>query len=433
MKTEKKKGMKTMAAFILAMTMLAPLAACGSPASSDLSDGKGSSQESASSSVASDSSAEDLTAYDLSAFDLQKYVSPVWKGRVSYAEAAFVMENPKGETEPIKLLYPIEKIVSVRSANLATKYEEGRDYEVTAEGELKILKEGNIPVLAYDKYYFETYTDDGLKTQIPSSQASGAYMVAETTKESAGMSAWCLAVTYTHSGKSPLSVPENKSERFSLLREKLSKGEPVKAVYYGDSITYGWGSTALAEVDRAPRCPGYCDLAMDYLESKYGSEISRVNLSKSGETSAWAKEYANYKKVCDENPDLVILAFGMNDGVVTEGSTFVANIKNIVKNIRARCPDAEIAVVTSMLPNEKVGYQQGTCLRNYHAVYPGLLAEAEEKWEGVGVADVTAAHTEILARKKFQDTTSSNTNHPNDFMHRIYAQVLLRTLLGEEF
>ena len=72
-------------------------------------------------------------------------------------------------------------------------------------------------------------------------------------------------------------------------------------------------------------------------------------------------------------------------------------------------------------------------MRNYHAVYPGLLAEAEEKWEGVGVADVTAAHTEILARKKFQDTTSSNTNHPNDFMHRIYAQVLLRTLLGEEF
>ena len=81
MKTEKNKGMKTMAAFILAMTMLAPLAACGgSPASSDLSDGKGSSQESASSSDSSDSSAEDLTAYDLSAFDLQKYVSPVWKG-----------------------------------------------------------------------------------------------------------------------------------------------------------------------------------------------------------------------------------------------------------------------------------------------------------------------------------------------------------------
>ena len=59
-KTEKKKGMKTMAAFILAMTMLAPLAACGgSPASSASSDGKGSAQESASSSVSSDSSAED--------------------------------------------------------------------------------------------------------------------------------------------------------------------------------------------------------------------------------------------------------------------------------------------------------------------------------------------------------------------------------------
>lgn len=114
--------------------------------------------------------------------------------------------------------------------------------------------------------------------------------------------------------KPPVRARGQKRALFPFSREKLSKGDPVKAVYYGDSITYGWGSTALAEVDRAPRCPGYCDLAMDYLESKYGSEISRVNLSKSGETSAWAKEYANYKKVCDENPDLVILAFGMNDG-----------------------------------------------------------------------------------------------------------------------
>ena len=123
----------------------------------------------------------------------------------------------------------------------------------------------------------------------------------------------------------------------------------------------------------------------------------------------------------------------MNDGVVTEARQFVANIRNIVRNIQSRCPETEIVVVTSMLPNDLVGYQQGTSLRNFHESYPEALAEAEEDWEGVAVADVTAVHTQMLTRKKFQDTTSSNTNHPNDYMHRVYAQVVLRTLLGDGF
>ena len=46
---------------------------------------------------------------------------------------------------------------------------------------------------------------------------------------------------------------------------------------------------------------------------------------------------------------------------------------------------------------------------------------------------MTAVHELLLERKSLQDTLSNNVNHPNDFMHRVYAQVALKTLLGDAF
>ena len=53
---------------------------------------------------------------DVTKFDLKKFLVPIWDGKISYAEAAFVREAEDGEVKPIKLLYPIEEIISVRSA-----------------------------------------------------------------------------------------------------------------------------------------------------------------------------------------------------------------------------------------------------------------------------------------------------------------------------
>ena len=34
----------------------------------------------------------------------------------------------------------------------------------------------------------------------------------------------------------------------------------------------------------------------------------------------------------------------------------------------------------------------------------------------------------MLERKKFADICGNHVNHPNDFIHRLYASVILRTL-----
>ena len=35
--------------------------------------------------------------------------------------------------------------------------------------------------------------------------------------------------------------------------------------------------------------------------------------------------------------------------------------------------------------------------------------------------------------KRSYDINSSNVNHPNDFIHRVYAQTVLKVLLGDDY
>ena len=44
--------------------------------------------------------------------------------------------------------------------------------------------------------------------------------------------------------------------------------------------------------------------------------------------------------------------------------------------------------------------------------------------KGVVLADVTSMWQDLLKRKSFHDLTGNGVNHPNDFGHRVYAQVI---------
>ena len=41
------------------------------------------------------------------------------------------------------------------------------------------------------------------------------------------------------------------------------------------------------------------------------------------------------------------------------------------------------------------------------------------------MADVTSVWLELAKRKPYWDYTGNGLNHPNDFGHRLYAQVIL--------
>jgi len=43
---------------------------------------------------------------------------------------------------------------------------------------------------------------------------------------------------------------------------------------------------------------------------------------------------------------------------------------------------------------------------------------------------VTSMSRRLLETKRFRDYTGNNVNHPNDFMARVYAQVVFRAIEG---
>lgn len=368
---------------------------------------------------------------DVDKFDIQKYMYPIWESNTSYAETVFVRENEYGIVEPLTLLYPIEEIISVRSYDLRTLYEESVDYTVNEDGQLEIISNGSIPVLSYDKYYLPVYDENG-ENQMPAADDSGgAYIHSEITRDSAGMSAWMISVTYRHSEECCITKPTAKTEKFKKLIEKLENGEEIDAVFYGDSITYGWAATGAPMISKAPRCPVYTNLVTRYITQKYGVYICPYNFAVSGKTATWGADLSNLRYVYKDNPDLVILAFGMNDGCGTSPETYIQKINYMVSTIAKKSPDTCVVVVGTMLPNEKVGFNPGTSMLQYQDDYAEYLVEAEKNWSNAAFADVTTVHQQMLERKVFQDTTSSNTNHPNDYMHRVYAQVIFQTIFGD--
>ena len=373
---------------------------------------------------------------DLVRYDLNKYLYPVWKTDVSYAEASFVRENANGVVEPLQLLYPVKNIVSVRSSDLKTLYTEGVDYNVTSDGKIEIIRTGSIPVLKYSDYYKPNYSavEDNLATVFPAADPNdkGGFIRAEVGDNNPGMGRWTIAITYEHEGESVVNTPDDKSDKFATLIGKLEAGEDIKVVSMGDSITYGWSSTAIRDVE--PFCPSYNRMVCKWIERKYNVNVNHVNIAVSGSGSGSGQNNGRNKvsEACAQNPDLVFVAYGMNDGVNTVSETYVSNINYIVSEIERNCPNACIVVVGTAIPNPEVGYSAGTSLLQHHLQYAIGLANAEKNvWSRAAFADVTTANVELLERKVYQDVAGSNSNHPNDYMHRIYAQVVLYTIFGE--
>jgi lysophospholipase L1-like esterase len=128
-------------------------------------------------------------------------------------------------------------------------------------------------------------------------------------------------------------------------------------------------------------------------------------------------------KVIDATPDLLILAFGMNDCARRPAKEYQDNIGAMVNALRKACPSSEVVLVASM-----VGNADWTALRQER--FPQYRDALEKLTQpGVALADMTSFWIEMLKYKKDWDLTGNGVNHPNDFGHRVYAQVLSSLLI----
>jgi acyl-CoA thioesterase-1 len=216
---------------------------------------------------------------------------------------------------------------------------------------------------------------------------------------------------YTPAAALTWPVQPSQIQFLQATLERLKAGESLKIVAFGDSITAG-GDATKPELFFWQRWA-------DGLQKRYHrAQISIINGATGGDTTVQGLQRLK-AKVLDQKPDLVLIAFGMNDHNI--GSVpvpqFEQNLKRMISRIRAQT-SAEIIMLSAFPPNRKWKFGSHH-MQDYAAATSSVAVETR-----CAYADVFGNWQSLAARKKPEDWLANNINHPNDFGHWIYFKVL---------
>jgi lysophospholipase L1-like esterase len=306
-------------------------------------------------------------------------------------------------TEPGKLLGSPdspEKVV-VRSHYLpdakATVYEAGRDYVIDAKaGTIARTENSRIPDFSKNVLYG--------KKDFDHSQFPGY-----------GNAPFLIFVDYDTANAPPLYPGQVHVE--TLLRKtvrKLREHKPLRIIAYGDSITAG-GEASSVDLQFPSRWA-------EYLRKQHpDSKIELLNHATGGDNTENGLARLQ-EKVLSQKPDLVLIAFGMNDhNLLGVGGVpvpkFKENLKSIATQIREKT-GAEVILLSCFPPNPDWhfgSHQMGK--------YAQATKEAAEELKAP-YADVYGIWETVLTRKDEPSLLGNDINHPNDFGHWLYLQAL---------
>lgn len=344
-------------------------------------------------------------------FTFDQLFVPVWDTDTIYGES-FTMHRDKNGEICAPFLYHPTKILEVRSATLETEYEEGIDWYVK-DGRLYLTETTRIPFMEYEDIY--------MKEELPGRcfpYPEGYLLFSEGHFYHSRQ----IAVSYKcENGGWKGYVPVYEGERLHRTIKKLKEDKKLKMVLYGDSISAG--SNASAKTMANPFQPIWGDLLAERLRRHYGAQVDFVNTSMGGQDSIWAIKNLE-ERVLSENPDLVILGFGMNGCHKPE--VFKEHLTALTERIKAANNETDIIIIATSTPNPILTDPRAK-FYNYQHLYGDVCYGFEG--DGIAIANVQAVQKELHRHKRFIDTTGNNVNHPNDFFIRIHAQIFAAMLI----
>lgn len=349
---------------------------------------------------------------------LEAYAQPFWESELMVNESVTMIKGEDSLPAQAPLMYAPTEIISVRNSALDTEYLQGVDYVI--EGNIiKLTENSRIKSYEYEDIYPSSYTNAGSLRK----RVSGGYIYCP---EGLFFHNGQLAVTYKHEADATFVGAEYQGDKLASLNSKLAKGEDVNVLLYGDSISVG--ANVSGKTGGAPWLPIYGKYFSTLLSEKTGSKVNFINQSKSGQTSVLGAENAS-AKISGQNPDLLIIAFGMNDGSFGVSlEDFEASVRSIISTAKSLYPECDIVLISTTLPNEEVYQSDGkTLFMGTHREQPAVLSRIAQD-TGAAFVNVTAIHEKLLENKRFVDMTGNNTNHPNDFLARMYVQALMKTV-----
>ena len=227
-----------------------------------------------------------------------------------------------------------------------------------------------------------------------------------------------IAVSYSHAPNRTSWRPEAQLPWLPRFGDRLRRGAPIGLCVIGDSISAGYDASGFHGLP--PFQPPYATLVARAMESLSGARVRLDNLATAGWTAAdgqWEAE-----RIASLQPDLVIVAFGMNDAAYAEADEFAANIGTLLNGVRAAHPSGEFLLVAPMLPTRACTWVDASRFAAYQERLRALGRD------GVAFADVTRLWSEVGRLKTTDDLSGNGLNHPNDFGHRLYAHTITAAL-----
>ncbi len=433
------KILKSLLCIAMAGTMLA-VAACSGGGSDSTHSGGG---ESASQSEKGEIDMKKFPLYDKDyenlAYDEDDYKNamsaPYWKGNVMYNELSLPILYENGEVYA-KLYYTPTKVFAVKDQKLEKTYEEGKDYVVDKENKKLVIPKGSsIPAL-YEKadeganppegFAYTTGMPNNIDLYTIWNLGTGNFVYTE----SAYFYGKYLSVSYAYDVEDLDTSVFAKYDATTLtaVRNKLKNGEEISLVTIGDSITEGCSSTG-DNLHVAPNTPCYAKQIKTELERVYGAKVKLTNIGKGGSESKWplsGEGSAALGKAKEAAPDLCIIAYGMNDSSSKVSPVaYDDNIRSIIREIKNVSENCEFILVNSFPCNPL--YERDATLFDGYLKKLNKIA-AEDEGGHIVVADMQKVGKYYMQTKKYCEISSSNVNHPNDFLHRVYAMNIVSTI-----
>ena len=343
---------------------------------------------------------------------------PFWLGDTVHGESVlFIIKDERTREASASVLFPIDKVLAVRNSAGNVIYKEGRDY-VWKKGSREIVLPAGSRIAS--RLPTELRRPPGTQKYALTHRDGKGEILFAAGLEYANLQ---TCVTYQHAA-SQWKTPLPKFDAAALPRTvaRLKNKEPLSLVVLGDSISTGLNASAVSQ--GPPFQPGYPELVRRHLAETFQSEVTLTNLSVGGTDTKWG--LTQIDKVVEARPDLVILAFGMNDSAGRAAEEYQAHTEAMIAKTREKLPEAEFILVATMLGNPD-------WTRLKHELFPQYRDALAKLCEpGIALADLTSIWSGFHALKQDCDQTGNGVNHPNDFGHRVYAQVITALLIPTE-
>lgn len=341
---------------------------------------------------------------DCMVYDHGKYMQNLFTGNVVYNESFLPIAEKDGTVKPIRLMYPVDKVLALRDGTLSRTYTEGVDFTVEG-GCICLTKNTTMPYMRWEEYFVAE--DTGY-----AAEEEGRFLF---LREGNFYHRKQFAVSYIHEATWDGPVPQNKMHLLPKTYQKLKNGEPLRVVMTGASLAVGGNNSALTGI--APYCPNWIDMTVEYWRKAFGTDITLTNLGKGGVLATYGMTVM--PETLAANPDLVVIHFGGNDSYHNVPlEKYLADLRALTEAVQAHNPDCEFIHLSGVPVSPLLKRKYSALLRPYREALYAL-----EK-EGVAVADVTRMHDALLKRKVYADMMGNGISHINDFFTRVYAQTV---------